>query len=304
MNQRERFMMWYARAFILLLMPALLAVTAAGQGRAAAASPEEAEREVAAFFESIERGDAAAVRRFLARGLSASAVAPLSGGEVALMRAVRLGRAEVVEALLDGGADVNVKEDGDESSALSVAAACGYPRVVRVLLARGADVNYGDKAGHSNLMTAALAAGEYALPAEARLFLNPDAESLEGISPGSVPRGDRLEIVRLLVEAGAELNTTAADCGLNALMGASMLGDAEVARMLLDAGADPNLGTQQFNPLGFATMTREEFMQQSAGEGGEADEDGRRRAAAFFDATEKGRAEVARMLRAAGAKQK
>lgn len=297
--------MRYARTFILLTMTALLAVTAAGQGagRAAAASPVEVEKDVAAFFESIERGDAAAVRRFLAQGVSVNAVAPLSGGEVALMRAVRLGQAEVVEALIDGGADVKVKEDGDESSVLSIAVAGGYPRVVRVLLERKADVNYGDRAGHSNLMTAALAAGEFALPEEARLLLNPDAESVEGISPGSVSRRDRLEIVGQLIGAGAELNATAADCGLSALMGAAMLGDVEVVRMLLDAGADPNVGNELFSPLGFAEMTREELIRQSAGEDGE-DEDGRRRAAAFFDATEKGHAEIARMLRAAGAKKK
>ena len=276
-----------------------LAATAAGQ----AAATKFTEQEVAAFFESVERNDAAAVRRLLARGMSPRVVAPLSGGEVALMRAVRLGSAEVVEALLDAGAEVNVKEDGDGSSALSVAVAGGYTRVVRVLLARGADVNYGDKAGHSNLMLATTAAAESTLSLEARLFLNQDAESVEDISEGSVPRKDRVEIVRLLLEARADVNLTADDCGLSALMAAAINGDAEVARLLLDAGADPNVGSEQFNPLSLAEVKREELL---AGEDGDRgpDAEQQRRALVFFEETAPGRAEVARMLRAAGAKQK
>jgi ankyrin repeat protein len=282
----------------LLSLMLLLTAAAAAAGQSAETTPKFGEKEVAAFFESVERNDAAAVRRALAGGMSPGVVAPLSGGEAALMRAVRLGHAEVAEALLDAGADINVKEDGDESSALSVAVAVGAPRVVRLLLARGADVNYGDKLGHSNLMTAATAAGESSLTLDARLFLNMDAESVEGLSHGSVSRGGRVEIVRLLLQAGADVNLRADDCGLSALLSAALLGDAEVARLLLDAGADPNLGSEQFTPLSVAEMKFEELMQKAEGDAA-PDAESQRRALVFFEATAPGRAEIARLLRAA-----
>jgi ankyrin repeat protein len=294
---------------ILLATLALLAATVAGQstGRAGAptASPKVDEKELAAFFESVAAGDAAAVRRFLAGGMSANARAPQPDDEPALLRAVGSGHAEVVEALLQAGADVSLMSEGDGSSALNQAVTLGSPRIVRLLLAHKADVNYGDDTGHSNLMTAAMMASIFTLPAEARLFLEPEGKSPEVERLGKVPRQDRLEIVRLLIEAKADVNLTADDCGLSALMSAAMLGDAEVARLLLEAGADPNVGTKQFHPLRFAVMTLEEFLRQARGEDRDAepDEQTRQAAATFIEATAKGRAEIARLLRAAGARE-
>jgi ankyrin repeat protein len=310
MNEREKFRMRYTRTLILLTMLALLGATAVGQSARGAdapqASPKAAGQDVAAFFESLERGDAAAVRRFLAQGMSPHAIAPLSGGEVALLRAVGLGHAEVVEALIEAGADVNLKDEHDGgSSPLKQAVVGGHLSVVRVLLKHHADVNYGDEDGHTNLLSAALAAAASVLPPEALLFINPDAESTEDVSPGSVPRQDRLEIVRLLLAAGADVNLRAEDCGLNALTGAAALGDAEVVRLLLAAGADPNVWAGPFNPLKLAAMTREQFLQQVADEEGDAEPDERTRqiAADFFDATRRGRAEVVLLLRQAGARE-
>lgn len=296
-------MMRYGRTVTLLTMLALLAATAAGQKTAT--SPKVEGKDVAAFFESVEKGDAAAVRRFLAGGVSANVRAPQPDDEPALLRAVGYGHAEVVEALLEAGADVSLMSEGDGSSALNQAVTFGSPRIVRLLLAHKAAVNHGDDSGHSNLMTAAMMAATFALPAEARLFLEPEGKSSEVERLGKVPRKDRLEIVRLLIEAKADANLTADDCGLSALMSASMLGDAEVARLLLEAGADPNVGTKKFNPLRFAVMTLDEFLRQSRGEDRDAepDEQTRQAAATFIEATAKGRAEIARLLRAAGARE-
>lgn len=56
-----------------------------------------------------------------------------------LHHAARRGHVGVVEALLDGGAEVDLEEDG--WTALWFAAAWGQERVVQVLLDRGAEIN-------------------------------------------------------------------------------------------------------------------------------------------------------------------
>lgn len=250
------------QAFILLPLVALLTVTAAARQNP---TPEVSAKDEAAFFESVQKGDAADVRRRLASGASA-----------------------------------NARAGDDESSALSVAVASGRPGVVRLLLEHKADVNYGDANGHSNLMVAATAASLAALPPEVFEFASAGMDPLGESLSRDVSRAERLEVLRLLIGAGADANLAAGDCGLTALIGAAMYGDPEVTRVLLEAGADPNVGAREFNPLRFATLTLAELLRQ--GGGAEPGEDARRSATIFYEATATGRAEVARLLRRAGAK--
>ena len=87
-------------------------------------------------------GDADAVRWLLARGAAVDAPYSddFSDAAPALMSAVEDGRAEVVDALLKGGADVN-RVDGSGYGALAAAAAAidrGTPEIVDQLLQAGA----------------------------------------------------------------------------------------------------------------------------------------------------------------------
>lgn len=54
-------------------------------------------------------------------------------------------------------------------------------------------------------------------------------------------RAQNLEIAKLLIDAGADVNRQSADRGYSPLMDASQKGDLAMARMLLEKGADPNL---------------------------------------------------------------
>lgn len=70
-----------------------------------------------------------------------------------------MGHAEIVEHLLDNGANVN-HADADGRTALSVAALCapsnhGYATVVSILLDRGASVDHQDREGMTPLLVAA-----------------------------------------------------------------------------------------------------------------------------------------------------
>lgn len=78
-------------------------------------------------------------------------------GRTALIAAAYMGHSEIVEHLLDCGADIN-HADADGRTAISVAALCA-PRtpgtsVVAILLERGGCVDHKDKEGMTPLLVA------------------------------------------------------------------------------------------------------------------------------------------------------
>lgn len=266
------------------------------------------EKDEAAFVESVERGDAAAVRLFLSAGVSTDAGRDQPGGEEVLLRASRRGHAEVVEALLDYGAGVDGEGKPDLGAALVQAVWAGQKQVVRLLLARGADPDAEVDGGHHLLMLVVGAASVADWPPEAlQALVSGDDSPEEEVLLLRTPKEDRFEILRLFIEGGADLNAKASDCGMSALMVAAMFGSPEVTRLLLEKGADPNTGTKDLNPLYMATASLAELgAGNSDGSGGDPEdvsEDEQSESALYQYATTAGRAEVARLLRQAGARE-
>ena len=223
------------------------------------------------------RGDhAAVVDALLAAGADASArdrygVTPL---ELAAVNGSR----GVLAALLDAGADPNTRLPNGETP-LIAAARTGEPGTVALLLDRGADVD-GRDASYSQtpLMVAARegnaeAAGQLlargaAIDAQTRIGPTPKfvppckgtgcgSEGV-GINRGGLPdrgrraaarggmtpllyaaRDGRDEIARILIEAGADVGRAEAN-GIAPLLMAVLNDHGRVARQLLAAGADPN----------------------------------------------------------------
>lgn len=90
------------------------------------------------LFEAAWKGDAAAVRALLAKGIDVNT--KFRFGTTALFYAAQKGHLEVVQILLDHGADVNIQGIGGWTP-LVFAAYKGQARIVKLLLDKGADAN-------------------------------------------------------------------------------------------------------------------------------------------------------------------
>jgi ankyrin repeat protein len=186
-------------------------------------------------------GSAAMIDVLLAAGVDADLANP--GGETALMTAARTGKTEAVKLLLDRGAAVNAKEGVRGQTALMWAVQENHPAVASLLLARGADINAqtavvipdgttgapqgtsGDIGAHGPGIYRSRAVPTPSGGMTALLFAARDGNK---------------EMVRLLLDAGADINLPAAN-GTPPITVAITNNHIALAMTLLDRGADPNL---------------------------------------------------------------
>lgn len=133
-------------------------------------------------------------------------------GSTALMVATRANNVHAAHMLIEAGADVNAKDNIQDSPYL-YAGAQGYLKILRMTLMHGADLKSINRYGGTALIPAA-------------------------------ERG-HVETVRTLIATGVDVNHVN-NLGWTALLEAIILGNGEpkyqhVVELLLKAGADPNL---------------------------------------------------------------
>ena len=189
-------------------------------------------------------GSEAMVALLLDAGADANAA--LKMGETPLMTASRGGAVEAVELLLDHGADVNAAEKERQQTALMWAVAQQHPAVVRVLIEHGADIHARTAVWDQLENTAG--------------NTNPTG-NFRRAHGGSTPllfaaRHGDVETARVLVEAGADVNDTAAS-GTSALVIAAHSGHGRLAIHLLEQGADPNAAEAGYTALHAAVLRSE-----------------------------------------------
>ena len=170
------------------------------------------------------------VETLLAQGADPNATTAM--GETVLMTCAGTGSPDAVAALFDHGADnVKAKEASYGQTALMRAAAQEDLEVVRLLLAHGADAH-----ARSTTYQLAVSLGN----ATAELGGGSVMVPQRGFTPLLfAARHGRVENARLLLDAGVDVNE-AAPTGESALVIASFSNQGEVARFLLERGADPN----------------------------------------------------------------
>lgn len=205
---------WAARAADAQLVKLLLAA-----GAAANAANRYG---VTALQLAAENGDSATVRALLAADANPNAALP--EGETVLMTAARTGAPEALRLLLDAGADSHAREHWYGETALIWATAEDHAAAVKLLLAHGADVNERSALQHFDKRRAGqsiLSLGEWTPLMYAA-------------------REDARASAATLIAAHAGLDLVDPD-GATALVIAILNANYELAKQLLDAGADPNI---------------------------------------------------------------
>lgn len=156
-------------------------------------------------------GDVQEVERLIQKGANVNALDGM--GFTSLMNASRKGHTEVVDLLLDNGADPEAKRMcgfREWCTVFDYALLGGRPEIVATLMNK----NAGNHAG-------------------------PDAPKWEAYLPKAIKLG-RLEGVKLLLSSGVDVNARIGSDEASLLMIACNEGRIEIAKLLLDNGADVN----------------------------------------------------------------
>ena len=203
------------------------------------------------FLASIN-GSAPMIETLLKAGADPNA--PLTKtGDTALMLAARTGKIEAVKVLLDHAAQVNAKENWGDTTPLMWAVTEHHSDIAKLLIEHGADVN-----AKSKFVPAASGRGfEGTTPVDAKPS-QPAEEFASGLLTPLMfaAREDDLESARLLIAAGADLNTLDGD-GKDALGLAAFSGSYDIASLLIDNHARVNQAdVQGFTPLFWAVDRR------------------------------------------------
>lgn len=199
------------------------------------------------------------------------------GACTALGYAASLGHANVVEVLVEMGADVEARCHFDQFTPLMLATICSlqqhlshnlcpphlrqhedeidsHAEVVEVLLAKEANVDSVDRQhGRSAAHFASLNGNAEILQLLLRAGANGDAEDLSGWTPlfYAVQRGD-LASIKVLVQIGANINKKDS-VGATPLAHAANLGHVAMVKELLDHGADQTVqDNMRKTPLDYA----------------------------------------------------
>jgi ankyrin repeat protein len=172
----------------------------------------------------------------------------IPGSLTPLLYAARDGRLDAVQTLVAAGADIE-QRDANGITPLLMAITNNHMDVARFLIDRGAAINVSDWYGRTPLWAAV----------ETR---NMDVDNAEPFENG-VDRGPVLELIRILLDRGADPNTRTKETppirrqmlrvtgslswvdftGQTPFLTASLSGDLSVMRLLLEYGADPYIPT-------------------------------------------------------------
>jgi ankyrin repeat protein len=180
---------------------------------------------VTPLLQASRNGDVETIRALLDAG--AQPTRWHAEGETPLMAAARTGKVDAVQLLISKGSFVNAADPFQEETALMWASSEGHLEVVKTLLAAGADPNL---KAHVSLITERKNADHPSGGFTALMF---------------AVRNGHEDVVEALVKGGADLKLTNAD-GATATIVAIVNDRFDLAKELIDLGADPNDGSLYF----------------------------------------------------------
>jgi len=240
-------------------------------------------------------GNAAMLERLIDAGADPSAAG--TDGETALMTVARSGHVDAVEALLKHGVAVDARETWHGQTALMWAAAQGHPAMIRALVAHGANVNARSNVepwerqvtaeprdkwlppgGLTPLLFAAREGCVECIPVLAELHADVNATTPDGISAilialinghydaagAAIQAGTNVNLLdfvgRGALYAAIDFNTMPASNRPAPHVIDDKLSALDVARMLLERGANPNAQLKRLAPYRAKLDRGNDFM--------------------------------------------
>lgn len=236
------------RAKLLCCLISLLLLSGCQSSRQQEPTPEGAKQflklrgyqfDEKSFLDAVTANDVLAANAFLTAGINPNAKNE-SDGDTGLILAAGSNNLEMVNALLKGHADVNLKNKNG-FSALSRALIYNHEDVSQLLLRHPSiDINVNGANGASTLIVYVLRDREDVVKDLVARGANLNAQDVDGDTAlhCAVKTGN-VNLVKLLIEKGASIKTRD-KLGSTPLMWAGGYGQDQAARILLEHGADPN----------------------------------------------------------------
>lgn len=197
-----------------------------------------------AFAVAIESNDADAVRALLEKHPADTLIEYGEHKITPLMRAAWEGDAAITGILLAGGAKVNARATDSQETALMNAVTRGHVEVVQMLLEAGADVTPKNSTGF-NAFTSAVAAGNEEVAA---LLLKSGAKIGEGahsLTPLQfAASAGNVSMIRFLAGQGADVNQGAKQGQQTALLSAIYAAQVDAVKTLIELKANVNTKTK------------------------------------------------------------
>ncbi len=208
-----------------------------------------------ALQKAVEQNNIEAVRLEIGRGANPNGIAYRRGSrghtrpdKPILHKAIEQKTPAIVAALIDAGADPNMRNPHAYQPPLLTAARIGDIEMLKVLLHRGADVHSHDSLGNDSLMVAPDLK-------TIRFWNSVDCLYTRDMSGNTKLMETRsIEVAAYLLSKGVDVNARNAD-GDTALIGISQyVGTADMVRWLLKHGA--NVDTRNKNGVGALGMAQ------------------------------------------------
>src|SRR5687767_10653110 len=233
-------------------------------------------------------GNANVIAPLVASGAPVSSLT--ATGATPLMHAAHSGNADAVRMLIENGADPNAKETANGQTALMFAAASDRLDVVKLLIARGADIAATSRVQDFSGLAVSSEVDQTGVPRQAQAAQQGDVPGVSrpfnyaeliGKHGGLAAlhfaaRQGAIATADALLAAGADINQRCAGDKTTPLIIATINGHFDLAGMLLDKGADPNLVSEggmfplyavvntQWQPRSFYPQPRA-YLQQKTG---------------------------------------
>ena len=167
-------------------------------------------------------------------------VAAAASGDSPLTKAVTAGDLQTVRALIKAGADVNAPS-GDGSTPLLWAAHNSNDDIARALIAAKASVDVANDYGITPLLEASKTGDAAMMELLLQAGANPSLAHPEGQTPLlAAARSGNAAAVRLLLARGVDVNAAETYQQTTALMWAAAENHLDVVELLIEAGADVN----------------------------------------------------------------